>query len=71
MLTASSSYKLAMEKCEEEKALKLSSIYKKACTNYAVTLEKLNRREDAVDQLEKLLDKFQNEVRIHNNLGII
>jgi hypothetical protein len=45
VLTASSSYKLAIEKCEEEKALKMSSIYKKACTNYAVTLEKLNKRE--------------------------
>jgi hypothetical protein len=60
-----------MEKCEEEKSLKISSIYKKACTNYAVTLEKLNKREEAVNQLEKLLDRFQSEVRIHNNLGII
>ena len=44
--------------------------YKKAGTNYAVTLEKLSRREDAVTTLVTLKGQFSSEVRIFNNLGI-
>jgi hypothetical protein len=48
ILTASNSYKLALEKCTGDPNLEKSQIYKKAGTNYAVTLEKLNEREKAI-----------------------
>ena len=70
---ASDSYKLSMETCENDpkKQLTRSATYKKAGTNYAVTLEKLNRREDAVETLSGLKRNFVSEVRLFNNLGII
>ena len=71
VLTASNNYKLAIDKCNGDEALMKSSICKKAGTNYAVTLEKLGRRDEAINQLDKLRDNFNNEVRVHNNLGII
>ena len=53
-LTASNSYKLALEKCREDPKLVTSAIYKKAGTNYAVALEKLNRRAKAFKHLNKM-----------------
>jgi len=43
----------------------------KASTNYAVTLEKLSKRDEAVETLSKLKDSFVDEMRVHNNLAII
>ena len=40
-------------------------------TNYAVTLEKLSRRPEALKVLEMLETHFADEVRVHNNMGII
>lgn len=71
ILTASNSYKLALEKCTGDPNLEKSQIYKKAGTNYAVTLEKLNEREKAIKQLAKLNQVFTQEVKVYNNLGII
>lgn len=71
VLTASQSYKLALEKCEEDSSLKHSGVCKKAGTNYAVTLEKLGQRKESVRQLKKVQKVFDHEVRVHNNLGII
>jgi len=70
---ASQSYKKSMETCENDpkNQLNKSATYKKAGTNYAVTLEKLSRREDAVSTLVTLKDVFGSEVRVFNNLGII
>jgi Flp pilus assembly protein TadD len=48
-----------------------STTYKKAGTNYAVTLEKLSKRDEAVKTLITLKSTFNNEVRVFNNLGII
>ena len=48
-----------------------SATYKKAGTNYAVTLEKLEQREEAINTLKTIKDSFYNEVRVSNNLGII
>ena len=69
---ASDNYKLAMETCERDPKGQLmkQATYKKAGTNYAVTLEKLSRREDAVTTLVTLKGQFSSEVRIFNNLGI-
>ena len=53
-LTASNSYKLALDKCKEDPKLVNSSIYKKAGNNYAVALEKLNRRDKAFKHLNKM-----------------
>jgi len=36
-----------------------------------VTLEKLGRRDEAVETLNTLKKTFGNEVRVFNNLGII
>ena len=62
-----------METCEADPKNQLtkSVTYKKAGTNYAVTLEKLNKRDDAVATLTNLKNAFGNEVRVFNNLGII
>ena len=62
-----------METCEEDpkKQLVKSVTYKKAGTNYAVTLEKLSRREEAVTTLSSLKVRFNQEIRVFNNLGII
>ena len=70
---ASDSYKKSMETCEADQAQQLikSATYKKAGTNYAVTMEKLGKREGAMQTLDKLKDSFGNEVRVFNNLGII
>ena len=70
ILTANGSYKLAIEKCHEDENLKKSQIYRKACSNYAVTLEKLGRSDEAIDQFEKLKHTFKNDLPIYNNLGI-
>jgi tetratricopeptide (TPR) repeat protein len=50
---ASDSYRKSLNKCEEDPQKKLtqSATYKKAGTNYAVTLEKLGEREEAVKML--------------------
>jgi len=70
-LTASNSYRLCMDKCEDDENLKKSTIFKKAATNYAVTLEKLGKRDDALKQLKTLKQKFDDEIRVFNNLGIL
>ena len=69
---AGDNYKLAMETCERDPKglLRKQATYKKAGTNYAVTLEKLSKREDAVGTLMTLKGAFSTEVRIFNNLGI-
>ena len=69
---AGDNYRLAMEVCERDPKGQLSkqATYKKAGTNYAVTLEKLSRRDDAVSTLITLKSAFNSEVRIFNNLGI-
>ena len=54
----------AMVVCEQDEVLKKSATYKKASTNYAVTLEKLDRRELAVATLEAIKNTFHNEVRV-------
>ena len=70
---ACDSYKKSMETCESEPTQQLvkTTIYKKAGTNYSVTLEKLGKREGAMQTLDKLKDSFSNEVRVFNNLGIM
>lgn len=62
-----------MTTCESDPKGQLtkSVTYKKAGTNYAVTMEKLNQREQAVTTLNNLKSTFNNEVRVYNNLGII
>ena len=47
---ASSYYKQAMDMCDQDPTgiLIKSGTYKKAGTNYAVTLEKLNKREESI-----------------------
>lgn len=54
ILTASNSYKLALDKCKEDSRLLSSEICKKAGNNYAVTLEKLNKRDKAFRRLAKM-----------------
>ena len=70
---ASESYLMAMTTCRNDPQGQLtkSATYKKAGTNYAVTLEKLDQRDTAVGTLSALKDTFGNEVRVYNNLGII
>ena len=70
---ACDSYKSSMDVCESDLAQQLtkSATYKKAGTNYAVTLEKLGKRDGALHTLDKLKDSFGSEVRVFNNLGII
>ena len=70
---ASASYLMAMTTCRNDPQGQLtkSATYKKAGTNYAVTLEKLGQRDTAVSTLTALKDTFGNEVRVYNNLGII
>ena len=70
---ASESYKKSMETCESDATNQLtkSITYKKAGTNYAVTLEKLGQRDGAVKTLDMLKDFFSTEVRVFNNLGIM
>ena len=48
ILTASNSYKLALEKCQEDPNLEKSQLFKKVGVNYAVTLEKLGKRPQAI-----------------------
>ena len=62
-----------MQTCLDDPQMLLckSSTYKKAGTNYSVTLEKLDRRQDAISTLSQIKTEFCNEVRVHNNLGII
>jgi len=43
----------------------------KAMTNYAVTLEKLGKRSEALEVFDQLKFHFRDEIRIYNNLGII
>ena len=70
---ASLHYKHAIETCEEDPQSLLikSNTYKKAATNYAVTLEKLGRRDESISTLSDIRNDFCNEVRVFNNLGII
>ena len=50
---ACDSYKKSLKKCEEDpqKKLTLTATYKKAGTNFAVALEKLGERQEAVKML--------------------
>ena len=70
---ACDNYKLSMETCKNDPKNQLtkSATYKKSGSNYAVCLEKLNRREEAIVTLETLQNNFGNEVRLFNNIGII
>ena len=70
---ASENYKRAMDTCQQDPrgVLIRSATYKKAGTNYAVTLEKLNQRRDAVSTLQDIKGAFCNEIRVYNNLGVI
>ena len=78
---ASTFYKRAIDKCEEPEQStmgeptenhKQQHYYLKALTNYSVTLEKLGRREEALILLDgKVKRQFGQEIRVHNNLGII
>ena len=70
---ASDSYLMSMTTCRNDPQGQLtkSATYKKAGTNYAVTLEKLGQRVTAVSTLSALKNTFGNEVRVYNNLGII
>lgn len=70
---ASNYYRYAINKCKEDKTMQSlhQSYYAKSVTNYAVTLEKLGKRQDAIDLLMKLKDDFKEEIRVLNNLGII
>jgi len=68
---AADSYKKSLDMCSTDEKLKKSSTYKKGGTNYAVALEKLGRRDEAISLLNELKRQFGNEVRVHNNLGII
>ena len=43
----------------------------KAATNYAVTLERLAKRQEAVLMLGELKERFGGEMRVTNNLAII
>lgn len=51
---AADSYKKSIEKCLSDEKLKQSTTYKKAGTNYAVALEKLGKRDDAIQLLNEL-----------------
>lgn len=68
---ANAFYKKAIDRCEGDPLAKQQSCYLKAMTNYAVTLEKLGRRPEALNVLEALETHFADEIRIHNNMGII
>ena len=70
---AKDNYALSMKKCEKDPSKQLihSSTYKKAGTNFAVSLEKTGDRDTAVSTLTNLKGTFGNEVRVFNNLGII
>ena len=68
---AADSYRKSLDKCEQDEKLKNSSTFKKAGTNFAVALEKLGKRDEAILLLNELKRQFGNEVRVHNNLGII
>jgi len=70
---ASAFYHRAQECSENDPdGLLVNSVtYMKASTNYAVTLEKLSKREEAVETLSKLKNSFTDEMRVHNNLAII
>ena len=48
-----------------------SSTYRKAGTNFAVALEKLGKREEAIKLLTELQAKFGSDIRVFNNIGII
>ena len=43
----------------------------KACTNYAVSREKLGKRDNSIKLLQNLTRDYGTEVRILNNLGIL
>ena len=70
---AAENYKKALDKCENDQKLQKSSTFKKAGTNYAIALEKLGKRNEAVTQLESLKrsSSFGHEVLINNNLGTL
>ena len=67
---ASAFYKQSIAKCEEDEE-RTSTHYLKAMTNYAVTLEKMGKRDEAVKMLDVLKDSHGEEIRVFNNLGII
>eukprot|EP00347_Sterkiella_histriomuscorum_P012671 403367671 len=70
---ASNYYRYAIAKCKEDNSLQSmhQSYYAKACTNYAVSLEKMGKRQEAIDLLNQLKEEFREEIRVLNNLGII
>ena len=43
----------------------------KVMTNYSVTLEKMQKRDEAIEILNKLKETYSNEIRVYNNLGIV
>lgn len=73
ILQASNYYKKCIRKCEtdETQALVKSQIYVKSVTNFAVTKEKLGKRDEGIKILENIKKDFNGEVRILNNLGIL
>jgi tetratricopeptide (TPR) repeat protein len=66
---ASSFYKRAIDKCEQLDTT--PPFYSKVVTNYAVILEKLGKREEALSLLDGHSQEGGQEVRIYNNKGII
>ncbi|CDW79621.1 tpr domain containing protein [Stylonychia lemnae] len=70
---ANTYYRHAINKCKEDKSQQSmkSSYYIKAQTNYAVTLEKLGKRQEAISMLNNMKDEFREDIRLFNNLGII
>ena len=56
---------------DPQQLLLKSNTYKKAATNYAVTLEKLGHRDESIITLSDIRNDFCNEVRVYNNLGVI
>ena len=69
---ASTYYKKSLDVSGEQQSQNPKSVhYMKAMTNYAVTLEKLGKRPKSVQTFQKLREDFPEEIRVHNNLGIV
>ncbi|TNV86060.1 hypothetical protein FGO68_gene7424 [Halteria grandinella] len=68
---ASAYYKSALDKFPDQQ--NVPPFYSKVLTNYAVTLEKLGKREEAMGVLEMsgAWEGEEDEVRVYNNKGII
>lgn len=70
---ASQFYKRALDKFPASEGQQVPPFYSKVLTNYAVTLEKLGKREEALGVLELSgqWEEDEQEVRVYNNKGII